>query len=368
VSLGVLTVRPKAPAAPATSAGRLDFLDALRGVAVGLVLVQHVGELLVPAIHSFTRTGVQLGQLGVMLFFLCSGFIIPATLERRPDAGRRGALTSFWISRAFRLFPLFWVSLATAAVLVAVGRNAPDRPLGVWDWLANATMLPALVGSPYAMSLYWTLTLEMVFYLSVSGLFLLGLHRRSVALSLTGSGVCLVAAGVAEPLFGRSAPLALFCLATMFTGTVVHRWYTGTVRLRTLIGCVAVGLASGVVLLSSAIPGTGEPTAGNFTAMLGAWVGAYALFGLGLLLRHRRVWRPLRRLGRISYSIYLMQALVLGTVPATPYPLVTALVWVGLVLCVSEATYRLVEQPAIRLGRRLSARLVRPGRGAATPR
>jgi peptidoglycan/LPS O-acetylase OafA/YrhL len=360
VSLGVLTARPRAASQPATSAGRLDFLDALRGVAVGFVLLQHVGELLVPAIHSFTGSGVQFGQLGVMVFFLCSGFIIPATLERRPDAGRGSALTSFWMSRVFRLFPLFWVSLATAAVLVAVGMYAPDGPLGLRDWLANATMLPALTGSPYALPLYWTLTLEMLFYLTVSGLFLIGWHRRSAALSLAGSGLCLVAAVAAEPLLGRAAPLSLFCLATMFTGTVFHRWFTGTARLRTLLGCVAVGLASGVALLFSVLHGSGEPAAGDFTAMLTAWVGAYAVFGLGLLLRNRRVWRPLRRLGRISYSIYLVQALVLVAVPATPYPLVTALLWVAVVLGVSQVTYRLIEQPAIRLGRRLSARLVRP--------
>jgi peptidoglycan/LPS O-acetylase OafA/YrhL len=360
VSVGVLTATPTAPAPPATSGGRLDFLDALRGVAVGFVLIQHVGELLVPAIGSFTRSGAQFGQLGVMLFFLCSGFIIPATLERRPDAGRGGALTSFWMSRVFRLFPLFWVSLAAAAVLVAVGSYAPERPLGVGDWLANATMLPALTGSPYALALYWTLTLEMLFYLTVSVLFLLGWHRRSAVLSLAGSGLCLVAAVAAEPLLGHTAPLSLFCLATMFTGTVFYRWYTGTARLRTLLGCVAIGLASGVALLSSVLPGSGEPAAGDFTAMLTAWVGAYALFGLGLLLRNRRVWRPLRRLGRISYSIYLVQALVLVAVPATPYPLVTAVVWVAAVVGISELTYRLVEQPAIGLGRRLSARLVRP--------
>ena len=73
---------------PAAGASRLDFLDALRGLAVGLVLLQHVGELASPVVRDLAEQGVQLGQLGVMLFFLCSGFIIPASLERGSGAAR----------------------------------------------------------------------------------------------------------------------------------------------------------------------------------------------------------------------------------------------------------------------------------------
>ena len=47
--------------------GRLDFLDGLRGIAVALVLLQHIGELTVPAIERLTSSTVQLGQFGVMV-------------------------------------------------------------------------------------------------------------------------------------------------------------------------------------------------------------------------------------------------------------------------------------------------------------
>jgi peptidoglycan/LPS O-acetylase OafA/YrhL len=359
--------RPDAgPQAREASAGRLDFLDALRGVAVGLVLLQHVGELLFPAVHTFTRAGIQLGQLGVMVFFLCSGFIIPATLERRPDAGSRMALRSFWISRVFRLYPLFWASLVGAFALVVAGLHRPAKPLGAGDWLANATMLPMLVGSPRALDLYWTLTYEMVFYLAVSILFLLGWHRRNVELSLAGSAVCLAAALVAEPLWGRPAPLGFLCRATMFTGTVLYRWHAGVVRARTAGWCVAVGLASGTVLLVSVLGGNRGAEGPGLTAMLTAWFGAYAVFGAGLALRRRTFPGWLLRLGQISYSVYLVQALVLIAVPATPHPVLTGIVWVAASLVISEITHRFLEQPAIRLGRRCSARWA-PGRSPAHP-
>jgi peptidoglycan/LPS O-acetylase OafA/YrhL len=134
---------------------------------------------------------------------------------------------------------------------------------------------------------------------------------------------------------------------------VFHRWHAGEVRLRTLVGCVATALVAGVALLGSAGPALAADGAA-FVPMLTAWLGAYALFCLGIALRRRTVPAWLRRLGTISYSVYLVQALVLITVPALPVPLLSAVLWAGLVVALSELTYRRVEQPAVRLGRRLA--------------
>lgn len=344
---------------------RLDFLDALRGIAVLLVLAQHLGELLFPAVHAFSRQGVQLGQLGVMVFFLCSGFIIPASLERAgPGAGRAATLAGFWRGRLFRLYPLYWLSLGCAAVLVVAGAYSPASSMTSGDWLTNATMLQALAGSPHALPLYWTLAFEMVFYLALSVLFLLGLHRHSAALSLAASAGCVVAALAAGPLLGRAAPLGLFCLATMFTGTVFFRWHAGTVRLRTLGLCVGSALTAGTTLLAAAAL---QPGTRDVVPMLTAWLGAYAIFCAALALRTRTVPGWLRRLGTISFSVYLVQAVVLLAVPALPSPVLTAVLWTAVTLAVSEGTYRLVEQPAVRLGRRVGSRGSSAVPVAATP-
>jgi len=53
---------------------------------------------------------------------------------------------------------------------------------------------------------------------------------------------------------------------------------------------------------------------------------------------------------------------VLLAVPATPFPVLTAVMWAAAIIAVSEGTYRLVELPAVRLGRRLGA-----GRTVAEP-
>jgi peptidoglycan/LPS O-acetylase OafA/YrhL len=202
----------------------------------------------------------------------------------------------------------------------------------------------------------------MAFYLALSALFLLGWHRHSAALSLAASAGCVAAAVAAGPVLGRPAPLGLFCLATMFTGTVFFRWHAGTVGLRTLVLCVGSSLAGGITLLGAAAL---QPGGRDVVPMLTAWFGAYAIFCTALALRSCRVPGWLRRLGTISFSVYLVQALVLLAVPPLHSPALTAVLWVGLTLAVSEGTYRLVELPAVRLGRRLGAR--RPAGPAVVP-
>ena len=64
--------------------------------------------------------------------------------------------------------------------------------------------------------------------------------------------------------------------------------------------------------------------------------------------------RALRLLGTISYSVYLLQALVLLALPELSSPLGTAAMWVTATLALGAATYRWVELPTMRLGRRRS--------------
>jgi peptidoglycan/LPS O-acetylase OafA/YrhL len=340
------------------SGARLGFLDALRGVAVLLVLAQHVGQQLFPAVHVLTQSGLQLGQLGVMVFFLCSGFIIPASLERgRRGEGRVRQLTRFWRSRFFRLFPLYWLSLGAALLLGLGGIYRPPSPLTARDWLLNVTMAQRMLGAPNAVVVYWTLAFELLFYLGLSVLFLLGWHRHSVALSLAASAGCLLVAATSGPLLHQPAPTGLFCLATMLVGTVFHRWYSGEVRLPWLVTCTLSTAVGGVAVLLSGLRAgwpTTTPDAPRFAAMLTAWLGAYVVFSAGVALRRRRPPAWLLRLGAISYSVYLMQELVLAAVPALAHPVLTAVACIAATMAVSELTYRFVERPAVRLGRRLA--------------
>lgn len=359
-----------------TRGGRYEFLDALRGVAALAVVIEHCSTLMWPSYEQFSKEYFGAGVFGVFVFFIVSGYIIPASLER----GR--ALGAFWAGRFFRLFPLFWGCLIAALVLHFLGMyGGPPGWMAspAWNLLTNSTMAHwFLVGSNSQMLVVaWTLSYELVFYMFVSLLFIAGLNRRSVpsallaisAIPLAGlflpiqmingadanlvTRLVVVVATVAVAAFfayrapTRSSAIAAVVLASlaiplllnqpgasgdsaigpsgysaaifaaMFVGTVLYRMATGEISSR--LGWVVFTLAV-VVMVGFAIfqePGLQSSTGVTVTWQREAFTlgGAYLLFAVALLLRRYSFPAALLFLGRISFSLYLVHGFVLNVVP-----------------------------------------------------
>ncbi len=154
---------------------RLAWLDALRGFAALCVVFDHGSTLLLLPARSFLYQWLNLGQYGVFVFFLVSGYIVPASLERK------GSVRGFWISRAFRLYPMFLIALVLSAVAYKTGHGTianagAHRLTAALGWLFMLQNLNAGLNVPVVT---WTLSYEMVFYLLLTGLFSWGVHRRS---------------------------------------------------------------------------------------------------------------------------------------------------------------------------------------------
>lgn len=380
----------------------MAWLDALRGIAAVVVVFEHALKPLLPEARLPVKAVFEPGWYGVLVFFLVSGYIVPASLERR------GSVRAFWISRFFRLYPLFGVCVAGVVLLVAAGWDGlhiwwGSRPISLT--VGHLTMLQNLLYMPNLVNVLWTLSFEMAFYLLVTVMFTLGVHRRSAAgavgfaaaavlgagtlpaalLSAGGSGrmltvvlvvAALVVAGLAAVLAGsdvvrrvgaiviavtvlgllavnQSYPgpgLGLLILATMFAGTVLYRAEQGEISWKQA-GWVALVPLAGIWLAR------GE--AGLQMSVAAAWI----TFAAGMALRHREVPRSLAWLGLVSYSIYMLHPLLLeGVERFWPDPLAVplglrlmALAGVtGLLLGLSALTWRFVEAPAQRLGRRLA--------------
>ncbi|MCW2693387.1 MAG: acyltransferase [Mycobacterium sp.] len=402
------------PALPGRrKAGRLQFLDALRGIAAMAVVCQHGAEALWPREFRFSEMWFRPGEFGVVLFFLCSGFIIPASVERY------SSLRRFWIGRTFRLFPLYWLALAAVLLThVWLGSSlaAPDyfdHGHGVLNTIANATMLQEFLHVPLTVGQSWSLGFEMVFYAGTSVLFAAGLHKRNVPIAvgalvlavvvgtavpavwlvnasghrqLLGIAGCIVAAIVgasivrsgvvgrlsAGVLLGVLVMLALngpvelwftvLLFATMTVGTVLYRFTTGEVRGRTAAAVYGLALVAIVAIYQLQTVPHLLPIAGAPDAVVTAhhpevptFLGAYLVFGAFLLLRNHTMPRPLVYLGTISYSLYLVHAIVYYNVPwwGADKPLTFAR-WLVAALVLSSLTYRFIEKPANELGRRLA--------------
>lgn len=322
---------------------RLTFLDSLRGLAALTVFVCHGVQVAFSYYYPPFRW-FDVGQFGVILFFLCSGFIIPVSLERAQLGS--GRLRSFWIRRICRLYPLYWFSLALLLICYVGGwstRSPYINDVSPAAVLANLTMLQILFGYPHLLVVYWTLFFELLFYGMVTLMFALGAHRQTVRHTVALLLTALLAQLILPLTIGLRFPLSfLIYFTVMFIGTALCRYQQHAITRRMMRQILLLALATLVL------------TAWQAPAVLLARVAALICFCVALRLKEVRQPRSLLYLGQISYSFYLLHPLVLVMIPPLPHFAASMLVWLVATLLLSAAAYRWVEQPGIALGRRLT--------------
>ncbi|MEU4161094.1 acyltransferase [Actinoplanes sp. NPDC026670] len=370
------------------TAPRLAWLDGLRAVAVLLVVYAHLTRFVFTDLRAFTGEWLHAGTAGVMLFFLVSGYIIPASLERHGD------LRAFWRSRIRRLFPLY---LAVIAVLVVA--HPPADPLATA--VGHATMLPFLAGVPLITAVFWTLSFEMAFYLLVTTLFTVRATRSvlpPVILALAGAATtplvplrfgqvpmitaAVLVLGLSAVMSGRrwaqvsgglllgglALTLLVFnmdpahahdglpILAVMFTGTVIHRADHGRTSWRRAGAVIAVVAVSLLATWIGELVALDALTPRYVTRSVLTLLVFGGSFAAGMLLRHRHTPAWLARIGVISYSIYLIHYVLIELghsllSSGIPDPLLAA-GYLTAVLALSWLTHRYIELPGQRLGTR----------------
>jgi len=285
--------------------GRIPELDLLRFVAAAAVVLFHYYVLL-PGSSGLQRALGEvawLGFLGVPLFFMISGFVILQTASNRTPG-------DFVLARLCRLYPSFWVCvLITSAVFGLAGGAPPASQI-----LANLTMMYQLLGFKAIEEVYWTLFVELKFYVLVFILMAchqlprierwltvwLGLYAVSLLLALDHHAS--VRGLNAIDFYGYSAFFALGCYAYLIRtrGATPRRW---------------LGMAGSTVLSVFAVqqmPGFYFPVV--TPAMLVAvsvtlLLACAAMLGIAtarLNVGEKRLWYWL---GSLTYPLYLLHAM-----------------------------------------------------------
>jgi len=356
---------------------RYAHIDALRGLAALCVAVLHISQTLsAPAgggqwLVEFA-TDWQLGAFGVSLFFLVSGFVIPASLGSRESTA--AGLRVFAIRRFFRLYPAYWLSIPLALWSTWWLHG---RPIDLGTVMANVTMFQRVLGFADIEGLYWTLAYELAFYLLCVALYAAGILHRPGAL-LAVLYVCLALfALVAVFHLRRDEYLRFYAdlpvyLGIMLTGAVLRQWHDGKPLSRRLKAALVP------ILLMLILPALRSVTFEDGQLALratGDWGRGLAVIAFLLFAMRFRLSHPiLSWLGTISYSVYLFHPVwmyLLSWLLAQPgfawargWDLaVYVAITLATTIAFSAAVYRWLELPMIALGRRLS----RPAGVQATP-
>jgi Acyltransferase family len=224
-----------------TPAQRLGWLDALRGIAALCVVFEHLSFDTLKPVRHHVIPWFSPGLYGVMVFFLVSGYIVPASLERR------GSVRGFWIGRVFRLYPMWLAAIAAAIVLnrfrlYAFPASATSHP--ATTALAHAFMLQDLLGVLNVINVLWTLSYEMAFYLLITLLFVAGAHHRSARIGV-GFAVTAVAFGGILPKVALSHRLSDARTVALAASIAIIAGLAGVVSGRGRIRTAGAVLAGG---------------------------------------------------------------------------------------------------------------------------
>lgn len=340
-----------------TSQNRLTHLDALRGIAAMMVVVAHFIER-TPLKDTFFFTYVNLGQMGVVIFFLLSGMVIPYSLKEG-----KHALVAFGVSRFFRLYPAYWFSIALAVIS---SYWFLSTPVPVNNVLINMTMFQALLGAPDLFGVYWTLIMEMFFYMSCAALFSVGLLGRVSVRFGAAVGLLLVALvfSIARFYLAKKIPVGLpLCLSIMFFGSFWRDVSLGSTR-QLDRKYVYAWLALFFVFLPFICFLAYNANYGHNENPYSYWVSYLAgmAFAIAMTLFLRRPVKSLTYLGTISYSVYLVHpfflewAAYVTNLPAA-FNVGVFLLYILATLALSSISYALLEKPCVSLGRTLNKRL-----------
>lgn len=345
---------------------RLVFLDGLRGLAALWVVLFHimVGGHIEGIAQQWPKWLVELvfsaGHYGVVVFFVLSGYVMAVNVQAVMIDGRGAGL--FFLRRLARLLPPYYAGVLLGfAVVFAKGLLGDGaRAFDVAGIVAHLTLVQAFVGVPHVNIVFWTLVIEVQFYLMF--ILLVWLADRLRARFAWDGFRPLVIACACVFAFPWAAG---WFMSSLWPGGFVGHWYLflvgvvaawiGHVRYGAEIFSVYILMLCGVVLLT-----------GSVSVVLGVGVGVVLVLAnrVGKMASWLS-WGGFQWLGMVSYSLYLLHNPVIGVLGRVSRPLlefgltgqvVRLLCMVMASLLVAWGCYRLVERPSIRISHRFAWR------------
>ncbi len=388
---------PPAPRAPEPSSSRVPVLDVLRACAVLAVFVQHLGDRFRPMVieHAsstlpawtvaWLQSLLEHGHWGVDLFFVLSGFTLGMGFVRDHDRGRLRPAREFFLRRAARILPAFYLAVFVHLLARPALLHAPHLPasLAVHALVLQGYLSP---GGIVLIGASWSLTTESHFYLAAPWLArrLLALDasshepfRRVARLAAAALAVCVpvwILRGVLHDYaLGPQAPAGLLelsqrrwvvCRIDQFVlgiaAAVAHARLRESPSARRA-SWIAVGFALGALALAAPLDRVTWPNPGGGLAYVLVSIALTALvLGCALLPtggRARFALAPLGFLGVVSYGFFLYHQLAIelcsrwipaaGGAPSWTSLAVTAVPALAVAVLAGWWSWVAIESPAL---------------------
>lgn len=334
-------------------AGFRPEIEGLRALAVIAVIMNHFDKNVLPG-----------GYLGVDIFFVISGFVITASMTRRPARNFGDFLLQFYTRRIKRLVPALVLCVAVTSLAVITVDPKPEISLttGITalfgfsnlylfsqatDYYAPSTELNGFTQT-------WSLGVEEQFYLVYPLLIWFALLRnpatgKSLPAAILG-GLCILSGAAFIFLYKTNQPAAYFLMPTRFfelgSGCLLFL-LAGAQHSRRASGFF--GNAPGLLILAGLVAVLFAPLSfareATFAAVL-LTVSAIAGTSRGSLAHAILTFKPLVFIGLISYSLYLWHWPVLSVSRWTlGVNWAYAPVLLGLMLLLAAASYFILENP-----------------------
>ena len=355
---------------------RLPSLDGLRAIAALMVVVGHAGKVLQVGRHLPFGSGVVdvWGPVGVTFFFVLSGFLITRMLVQERRANGTVDLRAFYVRRALRILPAYWVYVAVIAILalmhlVVASRGSFARALSFTTDYLNP--------QSWVLNHSWSLSVEEQFYLIGPVLLIFAGEKRA----RRAAQWLIIAIPLLRIMTYYLTPELRPNITSMFhlraDALMIGSWAAlendlgSDSRILAFLRRPAVALfGTAYCLVIAAVVrrfGIVNVAFGySIEAYAGCSVLLWALKNPGTRAGRALNSAPLVHLGLASYSLYLWQQLWLS------HETITAAWMVPLLVCgaalSAQLSWRLVEQPIIRLRQIYQADMTRsPSRWSSDP-
>lgn len=343
------------------------FIQILRGLAPIPVVLAHIPQI------WLTNTGNQWwgaqfyiayilqplqlngggGKLGVVLFFLISGFIISMIAQHET----RG---EFLIKRIFRIFPALIFATFIGYLTFSISRANGWGPIfsndaeTIMDFVKSAFMISWLTQAPRALSVAWSLMPELIFYGMVFAI-IPTMKAKPIPSTLALMAMyCLLAAPMAAvPYFAYLGHFTVW-LPLFVVGRVFYLSFVRSITGQQAIAFTALNLMLFITIYSSKFP---DDLFKNYGMAYNIGFGC-SIFYLMMVLSPERCPSVIAFLSRISYSLYLVHlsvgVFILNALASSemPFTFKTSFA-IGLSVVVAAISFYVVEQPAQRVARRL---------------